>query len=165
PTGTLPLGVLSVRSRGLDEIKLQDLPSMLRISMRARSWSLISSRPRLRTLKTPSGKVPVGSKGSTTGGKQRTILIYIDPQKLEARNLSPRDVVEALRRSNLMLSPGIARFGAYEFQLDSNAMVAAVEELNEIPIKFEQNNTIYLKHIGHAWDGAATQTGLSPIDH
>ena len=74
------------------------------------------------------------------GGKDRTVLIYIDPKKLQARNLSPLDVVEALQRENLMTTPGVAKMGPYEFQLDSNAMVRTVDELNDIPIRIEPGN-------------------------
>jgi multidrug efflux pump subunit AcrB len=98
------------------------------------------------------------------GGKDRTILIYVDPHKLEARNLSPLDVVEALRRSNLMVTPGVAKFGSYEFQLDSNAMVAAVDELNDIPIRMEPGNNVYLRDVGHAEDSSAIQTALVRIN-
>src|SRR5262245_47327592 len=108
PTGTLPLGVLSVTSPDLDETKLQDLA---RIDVR-----------------NMLGGVPGVVAPAVFGGKQRTILIYVDPQKLEARNLSPLDVVNALKQSNFMVTPGVAKFGDYEFQLDSNAMVNEVEE-------------------------------------
>src|SRR5438552_9203881 len=108
PTGTLPLGVLSVRSPTLSETQLQDL-----------------ARIDIRNM---LGGVPGVVAPAVFGGKQRTILIYVDPNKLEARKLSSKDVVDALGRSNFMVTPGVAKFGAYEFQLDSNAMVEAVGE-------------------------------------
>src|SRR6266849_9454829 len=103
PTGTLPLGILSVTSPELDETRLQDIA---RIDVR-----------------NMLGGIPGVVAPAVFGGKQRTILIYVDPNKLQARNLSPLDVVNALQRENLMVTPGVAKFGGYEFQLDSNAMV------------------------------------------
>lgn len=144
PTGTLPLGILSVTSPELDETKLQDIA---RIDVR-----------------NMLGGVPGVVAPAVFGGKQRTILIYVDPYKLEARNLSPLDVVSALRQSNLMLTPGVAKFGSYEFQLDSNAMVSAVSELNDIPIRMEPGNTTYLHDIGHAEDSHSIQTALVRIN-
>jgi multidrug efflux pump subunit AcrB len=144
PTGTLPLGVLSVTSPDLDETQLKDLA---RIDVR-------------NMLGAVSGVVAP----AVFGGKDRTILIYVDPKKLQARNLSPLDVVEALQRENLLVTPGVAKFGDYEFQLDSNAMVDAVEDLNNIPIRMEPGNRIYLRDVGHARDSHAIQTALVRID-
>jgi multidrug efflux pump subunit AcrB len=144
PTGTLPLGILSVRSPDLNETQLQDL-------------ARIDIRNQL-------GGIPGVVAPAVFGGKQRTVLVYVDPHKLDARNLSPLDVVSALRTSNFMVTPGVAKFGDYEFQLDSNAMVNAVEELNDIPIRLEPGNAIYLKDIGRAVDGNAIQTALVRIN-
>src|SRR6266446_5605042 len=91
PTATLPLGILSVTSPELDETQLKDL-----------------ARIDIRNM---LGGVPGVVAPAVFGGKDRTILIYIDPRKMEARNLSPLDVVNALRQSNLMVTPGVAKFG------------------------------------------------------
>lgn len=144
PTGTLPLCVLSVTSPTLNETKLKDLA---RIDVR---------------------NMLGGVKGvvapAVFGGKDRTVLIYVDPKKLQARNLSPVDVVKALGGENMMVTPGVAKFGGYEFQLDSNAMVAEVKDLNDIPIRTEQGNRVYLRDVGHAEDSHAIQTALVRID-
>src|SRR5437763_3907884 len=94
PTGTLPLGILSVTSPELDETKLQDL-----------------ARTEVRNM---LGGVPGVVAPAVFGGKQRTILIYVEPHKLEARSLSALSVVNALRQSNFMVTPGVAKFGGYE---------------------------------------------------
>src|SRR5262249_43302637 len=124
PTGTMPLALLSVTSPDMGETELKDTA---RIDVR---------------------NMLGGIKGvvapAVFGGKDRTILIYVDPKRLQARNLSPLDVVDALGRANLMVTPGIAKFGGFEFQLDSNAMVSTVEELNDIPIRMKQGNRIFL---------------------
>jgi CzcA family heavy metal efflux pump len=144
PTGTLPLGILSVTCPELDETHLQDLA---RIDVR-----------------NMLGGIPGVVAPAVFGGKQRTILIYVDPQKLEARNLSSSDVVNALRKSNFMVTPGVAKFGDYEFQLDSNAMVNEVHELNDIPISLQPGNPIYLRDIGRAEDSHSIQTALVRIN-
>jgi multidrug efflux pump subunit AcrB len=144
PTGTLPLGILSVTSKSEGETALKDLA---RIDVR-----------------NMLGAVPGVVAPAVFGGKDRTILIYVEPGKLQARNLSPLDVVDALQRENMMVTPGVAKFGGYEFQLDSNAMVANVKDLNNLPIKIEPGNRIYLKDIGKAVDSHAIQTALVRID-
>src|SRR6516162_1591311 len=144
PTGTLPLGVLTVTSPELDETQLKDLA---RIDVR-----------------NMLGGVPGVVAPATFGGKDRTILIYVNPGKLQARNLSPLDVVNAIGRENLMVTPGVAKFGEYEFQLDSNAMVNAVKELNDLPIRTEPGNRIYLHDVGYAKDSHSIQTALVRIN-
>src|SRR5262249_11905682 len=139
PTGTLPLGILTVTNPTLDETQLQDIA---RIDVR-----------------NMLGGVPGVVAPAVFGGKDRTILIYVDPSQLEARKLSPRDVVNALDRQNFMMTPGIAKFGGHEVVLDSNAMVNTVRELNDLPIRLERGNAIYLKDIGEATDSHAIQTG------
>lgn len=144
PTGTLPLGILSVTSPEPDETQLKDLA---RIDVR-----------------NMLGGVPGVVAPAVFGGKDRTILIYVDPKKLQARNLSPMDVVNALSRENLMVTPGVVKFGDYEFQLDSNALVRAVDDLNAIPIRNVPGNRVYLRDVGHAEDTHAIQTGLVRIN-
>jgi multidrug efflux pump subunit AcrB len=144
PTATLPCAILSVTSPDLDETELKD---------RAR----IDVRNDL-------GGVNGVVAPAVFGGKDRTILIYVDPNKLQARNLSPLDVVNALQKQHLMSTPGVAKFGGYEFQLDSNAMVNAVKELNDIPIRAETGNRVFLRDVGYAIDSHSIQTGMVRIN-
>lgn len=144
PTGTLPLGILSVRSPYLDEKDLQDL-----------------ARIDIRNM---LGGVPGVVAPAVFGGKQRTILVYVEPNKLEARGLSNKDVVDALAKSNFMITPGVAKFGKFEFQLDSNAMVENVHDLNDIPLRMEPGNAIFLRDVGYAMNASAIQTALVRIN-
>jgi multidrug efflux pump subunit AcrB len=144
PTATLPCAILSVTSPDLGETELKDLA---RIDIR-----------------NDLGGVNGVVAPAVFGGKDRTILIYVDPKKLQARNLSPLDVVNALQKQNLMSTPGVAKFGGYEFQLDSNAMVSAVKELNDIPLRTEPGNRVFLRDVGYAMDSHSIQTGMVRIN-
>ncbi len=147
PTGTLPLGILTVSAPDSAELDQTALKDLARIDIR---------------------NMLGGVKGvvapAVFGGKDRTILVYVDPQQLQARQLSPLDVVQALAHQNFMVTPGIAKFGGYEFQLDSNAMVSTVDQLNQIPIRTDPGNRVYLSDIGYAKDASAIQTGLVRIN-
>jgi multidrug efflux pump subunit AcrB len=144
PTGTLPLGILTVSNPGLDEAHVKDVA---RIDVR-----------------NMLGKVPGCVAPVVVGGKDRTILIYVDPKKMEARKLSPLDVVEALKKGNMMVTPGTAYFGRNQVLLDTNVMVHKVEELNDLPIRTTPGDSVYLRDIGRAMDSYAIQTSRVRID-
>jgi multidrug efflux pump subunit AcrB len=144
PTGTLPLGILTVDNPELDEAHLKD---MARIDVRNFLGSV------------PGCVAPV-----VVGGKDRTILIYLDPKKMDARKVSPLEVVDALRDSNLMVTPGTAYFDQSQVLLDTNAMVRHVKELNDLPIRSRAGSAVYLRDIGHAEDSSAIQTSRVRID-
>lgn len=137
PTGTLPLGILTVSNPSMAEQEVKDLA---RVDVRNRLGAV-------------SGCVaPV-----VVGGKDRRVMIYLDPKKLEARNLSPVDVVKALDLGNAMASPGTAYFGENQVALDTNMMVRTVDELNDMPIVFDPDRQILLRDIGVALDDAVIQ--------
>ena len=115
PTGTMPLGVLTVENKFLDEAHVKDVARM-----QVRNFL---------------GDVPGCVAPVVVGGKDRTVLIYLDPKKMEARHLSMLDVVTALKEGNMMVTPGIAYFGENQLLLDTNMMVEKVKELNDLPIR------------------------------
>jgi multidrug efflux pump subunit AcrB len=138
PTGTLPLGILTVSNKDLDEAHLKDIA---RIDVR-------------NMLGAVQGCVaPV-----VVGGKDRTVLVYLRPNDMEVRNLSPLDVVRALQSGNRMVTPGIAYFGKDQILLDTNVMVERVEELNDLPIRTVPGSRVYLKDVGRAEDAYSIQT-------
>ena len=65
------------------------------------------------------------------GGKYRQVMVYVDPYKLLARQLSPMDVVNAVNESNLILPAGDVKVGPYDYYVYSNSLVEQVDELNE----------------------------------
>ncbi len=144
PTGTVPLGILTVSNPDMDEAKVKDL-------------ARIDVRNMLGVVKGCVAPVVVG-------GKDRTVLIYLRPDDLKARRLSPLDVVNALRKGNLMVSPGTAYFGQNQVLLDSNSMVKNVEELNDFPIRAVPGDSVYLRDVGEAKDSSAIQTSRVRID-
>lgn len=144
PTGTLPLGILTVSNPSLSEAGVKDLA---RINVRNQLGGI-------------SGVVaPV-----VVGGQDRTILVYLDPKKLQSRNLSMTDVVKALQDGNLMVTPGTAYFGDNQVLLDTNAMVPNVEELNQIPIRTPGGGLVTLGDLGFAQDSASIQTSRVRIN-
>jgi multidrug efflux pump subunit AcrB len=144
PTATMPLGILTVQNPSLDEAHVKDLA---RIDVR-----------------NMLGVVPGCVAPVVVGGKDRTVIIYLRQKDLQARNLSPLDVVEALRQGNQMVTPGTAYFGNNQVLLDTNLMVTDVKELNDFPIRIRPGDSVYLRDVGQARDSYSIQTSRVRIN-
>ncbi|HZZ79076.1 MAG TPA: efflux RND transporter permease subunit [Gemmataceae bacterium] len=99
------------------------------------------------------------------GGKIRTILAYLDRDRLQAHGLAPTDVMHALDRFNIFIPAGDAKFGLFNYTFDSNAMYDSVERMGDIPIKVDRNGrTIFLKEVATPKDAATIQTNVVRVD-
>ena len=98
------------------------------------------------------------------GGKQRQIMIDIDPLRLFAWGLSPRDVNTALGAQNLVLPSGTAKMGTNEYPIVMNASPDAFEDLANLPIKVVRGQTVYLRDVASVRDGYAPQTNMVHVE-
>jgi multidrug efflux pump subunit AcrB len=144
PTGTMPLGILTVSNPNMDEAHVKDLA---RVNVR-----------------NDLGKVKGSVAPVVVGGKDRTVLVYLRPRDMWTRKVAPVDVVNALRKGNLMVTPGTAYLGREQLLLDTNVMVDRVEELNSLPIRMDPDEKVYLRDIGHAEDAYSIQTSRVRIN-
>lgn len=144
PTATLPLGILSVSSPSFNETKLYDI-------------AYFNLRNMLQGI---SGVIAP----AVYGGQIRRILAYVDREKLQARNLSPTDVVKKIKEFNLMVPTGNAKIGRFDYQIETNAMVPTVAEMNDIPIKSINGQTVFLRDVGEMRDSHQIQTNVVRID-
>src|SRR6201981_1002120 len=94
------------------------------------------------------------------GGKYRQIMVDIDPLKLQARGLTPADVVNAVNVQNLTLPSGLAKIGDTQYTVRTNAMPVSIADLNNIPIKYTNGQTIFIKDVGQVHDGWAVQQNI-----
>src|ERR1700746_3268840 len=94
------------------------------------------------------------------GGKSRQIMVDIDPRKLQARGLTPQDVVNAVNAQNLTLPSGLAKLGDRQYTVRTNAMPVSIPDLNDIPIKYVNGQTVFLKDVGQVHDGWAVQQNI-----
>ncbi len=94
------------------------------------------------------------------GGKYRQIMVDIDPVKLNAKGLTPLDVVNAVNAQSLTLPSGTAKIGDTQYTVQTNAMPHTIDELNAIPVKYSNGATVFLRDIGHVHDGAAVQQNI-----
>jgi multidrug efflux pump subunit AcrB len=141
---SLPVCLLTVEGQGLDETQLHDY---LQFSIRNQIAGV------------PGATVP-----PPYGGRYRQIMVYVDPLKLQAHQLSPMDVVRATDLSNLILPAGDVRIGPTDYNLYTNAQVPNAQALNEIPLKTEGENSVFVSDVGNAVDGAALQYNIVRVN-
>src|SRR5580700_5723104 len=141
---SLPVCLLTVEGQGLDETQLHDY---LQFSIRNQIAGV------------PGATVP-----PPYGGRYRQIMVYVDPLKLQAHQLSPMDVVRATDESNLILPAGDVRLGPMDYNIYTNAQVPNVEALNDIPLKTEGQRSVFISDVGKAVDGSALQYNIVRVN-
>jgi multidrug efflux pump subunit AcrB len=94
------------------------------------------------------------------GGKYRQIMVDLSPSKLLARGLTPLDVVNAVNAQNLTLPSGQVKIASTQYTVRTNATPGSIAELNDIPIKFANGATVFIKDIGQVRDGSAVQQNI-----
>ena len=94
------------------------------------------------------------------GGKIRVISVDLDMQELQARGLSPADVVNAVNTQNLILPSGTTKIGDTEYTVRMNASPDAIQGLNEMPVRTMNGATTYIKDVAQVRDGYQPQTNI-----
>src|SRR5271169_3727269 len=137
---SVPILQLGLSGNGLSEQQLNDLGQNF-------------LRPQLVTV--PGAVVPF-----LYGGKQRQIMVDLNPGLVQSKGLSPQDVLNAVQQQNLILPSGTAKLGPFEYDVRLNASMRTVPELNDIPVKVVGNSTIYLRDVANVRDAFAPQTNI-----
>src|SRR5580658_8254952 len=94
------------------------------------------------------------------GGKQRQVMINMDQNQMQAKGVSPTDVLNAVNAQNLILPTGTAKVGESELDVRMNVAPRTLGELNNVPIKQVGNTTIYLREVARVSDGFAVQSNV-----
>jgi multidrug efflux pump subunit AcrB len=137
---SVPVLQLGLSGRGLSEQELND-----------EGFNFL--RPQLITV--PGVVIPL-----PYGGKQRQVMINMDQNEMQAKGVSPTDVLNAVNAQNLILPSGTAKVAESELDVRMNVAPRTTGELNGIPIKQVGNTTIYLREVARVSDGFAVQTNV-----
>jgi multidrug efflux pump subunit AcrB len=98
------------------------------------------------------------------GGKQRQIQVDLNINALQAKGLSPADVVNAISAQNLIAPSGTMKVGKTEYAIETNSAPPIVAELNDLPIKAVNGAVIYVRDVAHVRDGFPPQTNIVRVD-
>src|SRR6202012_4187945 len=141
---TQPVCLVTLKGQGLNETSLKDLAQF--------------------QVRNQISSVQGASVPQPYGGTYRQIQIYVDPVKLEARNLSLNDVVTSVNNSNLILPAGDVRIGSKDFNIYANSQFPDASSMNEMPLKSVGNSSVLVADIGKAQDSGALQYNIVRID-
>jgi multidrug efflux pump subunit AcrB len=141
---SVPVLQLSLSGQGLSEQALNDIGTNF-------------IRTQLATVQGASIPFPYG-------GKQRQVQVDIDTKALQAKGLSPADVVNAFGVQNIILPAGTAKIGSYEYQIETNSSPSTIQQLNNLPIKTINGSTVYVHDVSHVRDGFPPQTNIVRVD-
>src|ERR1700747_1413109 len=119
---SLPVCLVTLKGAGLNEARLRDLGQY--------------------DVRNQIANVPGASVPQPFGGRYRQIMVYVDPLKLEAHQMSVMDVVTALNESNLILPAGDVRIGEKDYNIYANSQVPIVSQINDLPLKTVGNASV-----------------------
>jgi multidrug efflux pump subunit AcrB len=141
---SVPILQLGLSGQGLSEMQLNDLG--------------------LNFIRTQLVTVPGAGIPYPYGGKQRQVQVDLDLPALQAKGLSPADVVNTIGAQNLILPSGTIKIGALEYQVETNSAPADVAGLNDLPIRQVNGAMVYIHDVAHVRNGFPPQTNIVRVD-
>jgi len=140
----VPILQLGVKGQGLSEQELFD-----------DTWNIVHAQ--LATI--PGVSIPY-----PYGGKLRQVSVNLDIPALQAKGLSPVDVINAIGAQNLALPSGTAKLGPTEYNIEVNSSTDTIAELNNFPIKTSNGATIFVRDVASVSDGFSPQVNIVRMD-
>ncbi|HEY1792137.1 MAG TPA: efflux RND transporter permease subunit [Opitutaceae bacterium] len=141
---SLPVCLITLKGEGLNETQLHDVGQY---------------NVRNQVASVPGCAIP-----PPFGGRLRQIQIYLDPVKMEARQLSLMDVVRTVNDANLILPAGDVKIGPFDYNLYTNSQLDSVAQINALPLKMYKDAPVLVGDVGIAKDDSAIQTNIVRID-
>ena len=141
---SLPVCLITLKGEGLNEARLRDLGQY--------------------DVRNQVANVPGASVPQPFGGRYRQIMVYVDPLKLEAHQLSVMDVVRTVNQANLILPAGDVKIGPYDYNLYANSQINAMKDINQLPLKTVGNASVLVSDVGNAEDASQIQYNIVRVD-
>ena len=141
---SVPVLQLGISGQGLNEQQLNDIAT---------------NTIRLQLSPVEGAQVPF-----PYGGKSRQIQVDLDLNALQARGLSPIDVVNAITAQNVIAPSGTIKLDRFEYQVETNSAPTLLETLNNLPVKTVNGTIVYMHDVAHVRDGNPPQTNIVRVD-
>ena len=98
------------------------------------------------------------------GGSPRTIEINVDPELLRSHNLTPDQIVEAIRLNNQTAPSGNVRIGDRNYLTPTNNTIKTIDEFGNIPLYKGGVQNLYLRDVATIKDGADVTSGYALVN-
>jgi HAE1 family hydrophobic/amphiphilic exporter-1 len=134
---SLPVCLVTLKGEGLSEAQLRDLGQF--------------------TVRNQMAGIPGASVPPAFGGRYRQIMVYVDPVKLEAHQLSVMDVVRTVNEANLILPAGDVKIGPYDYSIYANNQINAMQDIDLVPLKTVGAASVLVGDVGKARDASQIQ--------
>ena len=142
--GSVPVGQLVFTSDTKSLGEIQDL-------------ALFRVRPMFSTLPGVSAPPPFG-------GNQKTVIVRVDPEKLQNYHLSPDAIIQSLVKSNTITPAGNVRIGDETYITSQNAVVENIKTLENVPITVGPGPAVYIRDIGQVELGSDITTSYALVN-
>jgi multidrug efflux pump subunit AcrB len=143
--GSVAVGLLVFSSAAHSPAEMQD-------------FAINRVRPLFATLPGVSAPPPFG-------GNQRTIVVMLDPAKLQQYRISPEEAIAAVSRSSVVMPSGKMYTGKIERIARTNAALGAnLADLLSTPIRPVAGATVYLRDIGTIDNGTDLVTAYAHVN-
>src|SRR5262244_3354872 len=141
---SLPVCLITLKASGMTEAQLRDIGQF--------------------TIRNQLAAVAGASVPQPFGGKFRQIMVYVDPAKLLAYQLSPMDVVRAVNNANLILPSGDVKIGPFDYSIFTNSQFRNIADIDRIPIKTSGRSMVLVRDVGRAEDANQIQNNIVEVD-
>ena len=101
---------------------------------------------------------------SPFGGRNRSVMVNLNPEKMYANGLSAEDIGNALNDTNVILPAGSVKIGNREYRVEMNGSPGEVADFDQLPIKVVNGTPIFLGQVAPATDTHQVQTNIVRID-
>jgi len=98
------------------------------------------------------------------GGRWRQIMLYADPYKLEANQLSPMDVVRTVNDANVVLPAGDVQIGRYDYNIYTNSMLGGAADIAQVPLKMVGQSPVRVGDVATPQDSFGLQYNIVRVN-
>jgi multidrug efflux pump subunit AcrB len=142
-TGSVPVGYLVLSSDTRSIAEIQDL-------------ALFRVRPMFSSLPGVSAPPPFG-------GSARTVVVSVDPRRLQSYRMSPEEIITAITKGNTISPSGNLPAGDKYPIVPVNSVVRQAKQLESIPIRLG-DSPVYIRDVGSVQDSADAPAGYALVN-
>src|SRR5690242_5686684 len=98
------------------------------------------------------------------GGNVRTVVIKADPELMRAHNMTPDQLVAAIRINNQTTPSGNVRINDNNYITPTNTLIKTIKDFENIPLFKGGVQNVYLRDVATVEDGADVTTSYALVN-